>query len=124
MGPHTGHFLQGAPGQGATPDGGAVLDTHTVWWDVPPSQHATESGGRATADVMHPCDPLACLRRVPWYERWSHAPLAVAIRTSALNCHADQGTAVGCHRLTIVVPIGMLASQAAIIVDERFHRLR
>jgi hypothetical protein len=51
-------------------------------------------------------------------------PLALAIRTGALDGDADQRAPVGGHRPAIVLPIRMFAGQTPVIVHERFHRLR
>jgi hypothetical protein len=70
------------------------------------------------------CWALAFLERVPRQGRLPPSPLALAIRTRTLDRDTDQGAPVSRHRSAIVVPIGMFASEPAIIVHERFHRLR
>src|SRR6516165_3506850 len=48
-------------------------------------------------------------------------PLALTIRTRALDGDADQRTPIGRHRPTIVIPIRMFPGQTTIIIYERFH---
>src|ERR1700722_4686289 len=45
-------------------------------------------------------------------------------RAPALRRHADQALALVEHRVTVLVPVGVLAGDRAVIVDERFDRLR
>ena len=48
-------------------------------------------------------------------------PLALTIRTRALDGDADQRAPVGRHRPAIVVPIRMFPGQTTIIIHKRFH---
>jgi hypothetical protein len=97
------------------------LGMRTVLRDAPLSRHAIQGHAQlAAAGIVHPCGALAWAVAMPLVSR----PLALAIRTRVLDGDADQCAPVGCHRPAIVVPIGMFAGQAAIIVDERFHCLR
>ena len=63
------------------------------------------------------CGPPCRAGSSPSVHCYPAVPLALTIRTRTLNRDADQ-------RPAVVVPIGMFAREAAIIVDERFQRLR
>jgi hypothetical protein len=60
-------------------------------------------------------------RSCPRVHHGPAVPLALTIGTRALNGDADQRAPIGCHRPTIVVPIGMFPGQTTIIIVERFH---
>src|SRR5680860_1513051 len=45
-------------------------------------------------------------------------------RTPGLDRHADQGLALVAHGLAVLVPVGVLAGDAAEVVDQRLHGVR
>src|SRR5438552_17434 len=50
--------------------------------------------------------------------------LALAVGTGALDGDADDDALLALHGPAVVVPVGMLAGDAPVVVDERFHGFR
>src|SRR5919197_2676646 len=97
-----------------------------------PPQHTTKvwdtCTGRTAASPTSPPAVVTDARRTPpragscpCVHHGPAVPLALPIRTRALDGDADQRAPVSRHRPTIVVPIRMFPGQAPIIIHQRFH---
>src|SRR5689334_14421144 len=101
------------------------------WASAPRSAGASGSTSRRRATP-----PSTCARRASWRgggsasARWwcssesrRAADSALAVGAGALGGDAHQDALLGDHRLAVLVPVGMLAGDAAVVADQALHGL-